>query len=257
MKYRHLLLEVDQAVAVVTMNRPEVRNALSRALLEELEDVFQELDSNARVLASILTGGPAVFAAGADIRALAEADDPDQLRAELGAPWEAVAQFGKPVIAAVNGFALGGGCELALMCDLVIAGDSARFGQPELKLGIMPGAGGTQRWTGLAGKYRAMEVNLLGSTLSARQAQRYGIANRVVPAETTVAVATQIARTLAQGPPLATRLAKQAINAALEVGLQEGLALEHRSFSALFATADQKEGMRAFLEKRPPRFSGG
>ena len=170
--------------------------------------------------------------------------------------WDRVANQRKPVIAAVAGFALGGGCELALMCDLIVAGDSARFGQPEINLGIIPGAGGTQRWPRTVGKYVAMEVNLLGAPITAQRAHQLGLVNRVVPAEMTVEVATAMARELAAKAPLAVRLAKEAVNRALETPLSEGLAAERRSFYFLFATEDQKEGMRAFLEKRRAQFRG-
>jgi enoyl-CoA hydratase len=204
----------------------------------------------------VLTGGPKVFAAGADIGDMAERSPVDQLRRDQTGRWLKVTSFTKPLIAAVNGYALGGGCEIALMCDLIVAGDSARFGQPEINLGIIAGAGGTQRWTRTAGKYIAMEINLTGQPITALRAYQLGLVNRVVPAEVTIEVAKQVARQIASRAPVAARLAKEAINQALETPLSEGLLVERKNFYFLFATEDQKEGMKAFLEKRKPVFKG-
>jgi enoyl-CoA hydratase len=208
------------------------------------------------VRAVVLTGGPKVFAAGADIGDMAERGPVDQLQRDQTGRWAAIAALTKPLLAAVNGYALGGGCELALMCDLIIAGDSARFGQPEINLGIIAGAGGTQRWPRTAGKYVAMEVNLTGAPITAQRAYQLGIVNKVVPAEVTIEVAKRMARRIAEKPPLAARLVKESVNQALETPLQQGLAVERRNFYFLFATEDQKEGMRAFLEKRRGQFKG-
>jgi len=197
-----------------------------------------------------------VFAAGADIGDMAERTAAEQLQRDMTGAWAPIAGFTKPLIAAVNGYALGGGCELALMCDLIIAGDSARFGQPEINLGIIPGAGGTQRWPRTAGKYAAMETVLAGTPVSAGRARELGLVNRVVPAEMTVTVAQRVARQLAEKPPVAVRLAKESVLKAFETPLTEGLAGERRSFYFLFSTEDQKEGMRAFLEKRKGVFKG-
>ena len=204
----------------------------------------------------MLTGGAKVFAAGADIQDMADQGPVDQLLRDQTGRWAPLAGFKKPLIAAVNGYALGGGCEVALMCDLIVAGDTARFGQPEINLGIIPGAGGTQRWPRSAGKYVAMEVMLTGATLTAQRAYELGIANKVVPAEMTIGIAKRIARELAAKPPLAVRLAKEAVLKAFEGPLSEGLAVERKSFYFLFATEDQKEGMHAFLEKRKGVFKG-
>jgi enoyl-CoA hydratase len=180
----------------------------------------------------------------------------EQLRRDQTGRWAGIAAFGKPLIAAVNGYALGGGCELALMCDLIIAGDSARFGQPEINLGIIPGAGGTQRWPRTAGKYAAMEIMLSGSPVTAQRAHELGIVNKVVPAEMTVVLASRMARQLAEKAPLALRMAKEAVLKAFDSPLSEGLASERKSFYFLFSTEDQKEGMHAFLEKRKGVFKG-
>jgi enoyl-CoA hydratase len=243
-------------VGVATLDRPKVLNALSPALIGELADALQRLEGDAEVGAAVLTGGPQVFAAGADIGDMVERTAVEQLLRDQTGRWSAVTTFSKPLIAAVNGYALGGGCELALMCDVIIAGDSARFGQPEINLGIIPGAGGTQRWPRTVGKYVAMELILGGGTIDARRAYQLGLVNRVVPSEATVRVAVETAASLAAKPPIAVRLAKEAVNRALETPLGEGLAGERKSFYLLFATDDQKEGMKAFLEKRKPEFKG-
>jgi enoyl-CoA hydratase len=208
------------------------------------------------VRAVVLTGGPRVFAAGADIGDMAERTAVDQLQRDQTGRWAGIAAFTKPLIAAVNGYSLGGGCELALICDLIIAGDTARFGQPEINLGIIPGAGGTQRWPRTAGKYVAMEAMLTGAPISARRAYQLGLVNRVVPSEMSVEVAKRIALQLAEKPPLALRMAKEAVLNAFESPLSEGLVSERKSFYFLFATEDQKEGMHAFLEKRKAVFKG-
>lgn len=256
MEFENILVEREGAVAIVTLNRPRVLNALSPALMAELSEALAALDEDPEVRAVVLTGGPRVFAAGADIADMAERTAVEQLQRDQTGRWSRVSSFSKPLVAAVNGYALGGGCELALMCDLIVAGDSARFGQPEINLGIIPGAGGTQRWTRTVGKYLAMEVNLLGAPITAQRAHRLGLVNRVVPAETTIEVAVQLARELAERAPVAVRLAKESVNKALETSLSEGLAAERKNFYFLFATEDQKEGMRAFLEKRKPQFRG-
>ena len=256
MGYENILLDRDGPVGVVTLNRPKVLNALSPALIAEVTDALSHLEDEVEIRAAVLTGGPRVFAAGADIGDMAERSPVDQLLRDQTGRWSRVASFSKPLIAAVNGYALGGGCELALMCDMIVAGDSARFGQPEINLGIIPGAGGTQRWPRTVGKYVAMEVNLIGGQVSAQRAYQLGLVNRVVPAEVTLRVAVDIARQLATKPPLALRLAKESVNKSLETPLSEGLSNERKNFYFLFATEDQKEGMRAFLEKRKPTFEG-
>ena len=256
MGYEHILVEVEPPIATITLNRPKVLNALSPDLIRELTAALAEFDADESIRAAVLTGGPKVFAAGADISDMADQGPVDQLLRDQTGRWAPLAGFKKPLIAAVNGYALGGGCEIALMCDLIVAGDTARFGQPEINLGIIPGAGGTQRWPRTAGKYVAMEVMLTGAPLTAQRAYELGIVNKVVPAEATIPVAARLAREIAAKPPLAVRMAKEAVLKAFEAPLSEGLASERKSFYFLFATEDQKEGMRAFLEKRKGVFKG-
>src|SRR5579864_9410662 len=256
MGYEHILLEIEPPLATITFNRPKVLNALSPALIAEVAAALTELDSNPEVRAVVLTGGPKVFAAGADISDMADQSAVDQLLRDQTGRWVPLAGFKKPLIAAVNGYALGGGCEIALMCDLIIAGDGARFGQPEINLGIIPGAGGTQRWPRTVGKYVAMEVMLTGEAITAERAYALGIANKVVPSALTVEVAKRLARQIAERPPIAVRMAKEAVLKAFDTSLAEGLASERKSFYFLFSTEDQKEGMHAFLEKRKAAFKG-
>ena len=256
MSYEFILAEIDGAIGVVTLNRPKVLNALSPDLMAEVTAALRAMEADEAVRAVVITGGPKVFAAGADIADMAERTSVDQLVRDQTGRWAGVSALTKPLIAAVNGYALGGGCELALMCDLIIAGDSARFGQPEINLGIIAGAGGTQRWPRTTGKYVAMEVNLGGSAITAQRAYQLGLVNKVVPAELTIEVAKRTARQLAEKPPLALRMAKESVNQALETPLQAGLANERKNFYFLFSTEDQKEGMRAFLEKRRGQFKG-
>src|SRR5207245_2004681 len=256
MGYEFITVDVEPPIATITLNRPKVRNALSPELVGEVNQALRELDADERVRAVVLTGGAKVFAAGADIGDMAERTAVEQLSRDQTGRWAGIAAFTKPLIGAVNGYALGGGCELALMCDMIIAGDSARFGQPEINLGIIPGAGGTQRWPRTAGKYAAMEVMLSGAPVTAERAYELGIVNKVVPAEMTIEVAKRLARQLAEKPPLAVRMAKEAVLKAFESPLSEGLASERKSFYFLFASEDQKEGMHAFLEKRKGVFKG-
>ena len=256
MGYEHILVEVEAPIATITLNRPKVLNALSPDLIREVNEALRELDVDDTIRAVVLTGGPRVFAAGADIGDMAERSAAEQLQRDQTGRWAGIAAFSKPLIAAVNGYALGGGCELALMCDLIIAGDTARFGQPEINLGIIPGAGGTQRWPRTAGKYVAMEAMLAGTPITAQRAHELGMVNKVVPAEMSITVAKRMARQLAEKPPLAARMAKEAVLKAFETPLAEGLSGERKSFYFLFSTEDQKEGMRAFLEKRKGVFKG-
>ena len=244
-------------VALLTIDRPEARNALSFALLAELADELERLDRDGQTRVAILTGsGDRAFAAGADIVELAD-QTPERLRAEghFGA-WDRLGAIGIPLIAAVRGFALGGGCELAMTCDLIVAGDDAQFGQPEIRIGVMPGAGGTQRLTRAIGIARAMELVLTGRMVGAAEAHAAGLVTSVVPASDVVEAATSLADTIASMPPLAVRAAKRSVLAAAELPLTAGLRAEREAFFDLFATDDQREGMRAFQEKRPPRWTG-
>lgn len=252
------MIRVDRSdpVAVVTLNRPQVLNALSPAMLEGLAGELEVLDREASVRVIVLTGGERVFAAGADLKAMADASPSDILSTDTRAAWGRMSRIGKPVIAAVNGYALGGGCELAMQCDLIVAAENAIFGQPEIKVGIMPGAGGTQRLARAIGPYRAMEMVLTGEPLSARQAFAAGLINRLVPPERTLDEALDLARQIADRPPVAVRLARQALRYGVENTVREGLEVERRNFTLLFDTHDQREGMHAFLEKRPPEFKG-
>lgn len=256
MPYEFVLTEVDGAVGIVRINRPKVRNALNPQTIAELVDALEAFDRDDAIRCMILTGDDRAFAAGADITQMVDASAVDVLDDDRFARWARFRSLHKPVIAAVSGYALGGGCELALMCDLVIASETAQFGQPEVRLGIIPGAGGTQRWARAAGKVGAMEAVLTGEPIRAVDAQRLGLVNRVVPPGAQLAEALRVARVIAERPPLAVRLGKEAVNYAMEVGLTAGLEFERKLFYLLFASEDKREGMRAFLEKRPGRFTG-
>jgi enoyl-CoA hydratase len=244
-------------VALVTIDRPDARNALSFALLAELADTLERLDRDGRTRVAVLTGaGERAFAAGADIVELAD-QTPERLRAERQfEAWDRIWAIGMPLVAAVRGFALGGGCELAMSCDLIVAGDDAQFGQPEIRIGVMPGAGGTQRLTRAVGVARAMELILTGRSMPAAEALAAGLVTSVVPAADTVPAAMELAERIAAMPPLAVRAAKRSVLAAAELPLTAGLRAEREAFFDLFATDDQREGMRAFQEKRSPVWSG-
>jgi enoyl-CoA hydratase len=249
--------EPHPGVALVTIDRPEALNALNAAVMAGLATAFRRLDADPACRVIVLTGaGTKAFAAGADIKAMASAT-PDTIGPVGGFEnWATLASVGLPVVAAVRGFALGGGCELALLGDLIVAGDDATFGQPEIRLGVIPGAGGTQRLARAVGKARAMELILTGRSIDAREAERLGMISLVVPAEETVERALELAGRIAAMPPLAVRAAKIAVNAAAELPLSEGLTREQGLFFELFATDDQKEGMAAFAQKRPARWTG-
>lgn len=252
-----VLLEKDDFhVGLVTLNRPHVLNALSPALLDALCQVLETLNADPDVRAIVLTGNQRAFAAGADIQAMAPASPSDIMRMNTLSYWQRIQRIEKPLIAAVSGFALGGGCELALACDLIVASETAQFGQPEIKVGIMPGAGGTQRLAKALGPYRAMEMVLTGEPITAREAFAFSLVNRLVPVERYLDEARELARLIAARPPIAIRLAREALKYGVETTLRDGLMVERRNFLLLFDTADQKEGMRAFLEKREPEFKG-
>ena len=244
-------------VALVTLDRPAQLNALSFALLRQLAAALEALDADPACRCIVLTGtGDRAFAAGADINELA-AQTPTSLAAgDEFAVWDRIGQIRTPIVAAVRGHALGGGCELAMACDMIVAGDDAQFGQPEIKIGVMPGAGGTQRLTRALGKAKAMELILTGRPITAGEADAMGLITSVVPAEATVDAALELAARVAAMPPLAVRAAKESVKQAYELSLAAGLELERRSFFMLFASDDQREGMAAFAEKRPPKWSG-
>jgi enoyl-CoA hydratase len=244
-------------VALVTIDRPEARNALSFDLLDDLADALEALDRDEACRAIVLTGGgTTAFAAGADIKELATQSSASLRAGGRFAAWDRLAAVGLPVIAAVRGFALGGGCELAMSCDMIVAGDDATFGQPEIRLGVMPGAGGTQRLTRAIGPARAMALILTGRSMSALEAEAAGLVTRVVPAEATLDAALELAAQIATMPPLAVRAAKRAVRLAAERPLADGLAAERDAFFSLFDTADQSEGMAAFMDKRTPVWTG-
>lgn len=251
-----LLEEQHDFVVLLRLNRPEVLNALSSELMEELSARLSAMDQDDDVRVVVLTGTDRAFAAGADIQELSSNDAMTMLSSHQITRWDAIKRFSKPLIAAVSGWALGGGMELVMACDMVIAGDNAQFGQPEIKIGVMPGAGGTQRLTKVVGKARAMEMVLTGMTISAEEALSRGLVNHVVAKEQVVSRALQLAQTIADMPPVAVRLAKESVLTALDTPLDVGLTHERRLFSLLFASEDQKEGMQAFMEKRPPKFQG-
>jgi len=243
-------------VALVELNRPKELNAINPQLMTELVSALQELDRDAAVRAIIITGNEKAFAAGADIRQMAEMTVVDMIKADQFSVWDSIRSIGKPLIAAVSGFALGGGCELAMLCDIIIASETAKFGQPEVKLGTIPGAGGTQRMARAIGKAKAMELVLSGRFLSAAEALQYGLVARVAAADQYLQEAITLASEIAANSPVAVRLAKEAVNQAFEGSLQEGVAFERRNFYMTFASSDQKEGMKAFIEKRKPDFKG-
>jgi enoyl-CoA hydratase len=255
MAYETVLVERRGAVGLVTMNRPKALNALNTQLIAEIEAALSGLDGDDTIGAMVLTGSDRAFAAGADIREMVERDFTSATASDFIAPWQKIAEHRKPLIAAVAGFALGGGCELAMMCDLILAADTARFGQPEINLGTIPGAGGTQRLIRAIGKAKAMELILTGRTMDAAEAERSGLVARVVPAAELIEEAVRVGETIAAKSQPIIAMAKDAVNAAYEASLAEGLKIERRLFYATFATADRREGMSAFVEKRPARFA--
>jgi enoyl-CoA hydratase len=257
MDYENILVEHPApGVGLVRLNRPRAFNTLSGPLMDELMSALAAMDADDSVGCMVLTGTDRVFAAGADIKEMAEATPVEMLKKNFIARWERLRGLHKPVIAAVSGYALGGGCELALACDMIVASETAVFGQPEINLGVIPGAGGTQRLTRTIGKALTMEMVLNDRRLSAAEAEHFGLVNRVAPVEAYLNVAVKLAEEIAARAPVAIRLAKDAVNMALETPLAVGLTYERNSFYALFATQDHKEGMAAFLEKRKPEWTG-
>jgi enoyl-CoA hydratase/carnithine racemase len=246
----------DGHVALLRIDRPEARNALSPEVMEELASELERLDPDPEVRCVVVAGSDKVFAAGADIKAMVERSFAEALRHPAAAFWKRLAAIKTPMVAAVSGYALGGGCELALACDMIIAAESATFGQPEINLGIIPGGGGTQRLARVLGKQRAMELVLTGRRFGAEEAWEMGLVNRVVPDGEWLGAALELARAVAEKPPIASRLAKQAVLVAEETALSPGLENERRLYELAMATEDRVEGMKAFLEKREPEFEG-
>jgi enoyl-CoA hydratase len=255
MNYESILVETRGRVGLITLNRPKQLNALNDALMNELGDAMLAFDANDDIGAMVITGSEKAFAAGADIGAMATWTYMDVYKTDyITRNWETIRRIRKPIIAAVSGFCLGGGCELAMMCDFIIAADTAKFGQPEIKLGIIPGAGGTQRTPRAIGKSKAMDLCLTGRMMDSAEAERAGLVSRIVPADKLVSEAVDAATVIASYSLPAVMMAKESVNRAFEVTLSEGVLFERRSFHSLFATDDQKEGMKAFVEKRKPEF---
>jgi enoyl-CoA hydratase len=254
MAYENIIVEANGKVGLIRLNRPQALNALNAALMAEVARAVAAFEADTDIGCLLVTGSEKAFAAGADIKEMSEKSYIDVYLGNFAADWDAVARARKPVIAAVAGFALGGGCELAMMCDIIIAADNARFGQPEIKLGVIPGIGGTQRLARAVGKAKAMDLCLTGRMMDAAEAERCGLVARVVPAAGLLEEAMKTAETIAAMSLPASIAAKESINAAFETTLAEGIRLERRAFHPLFATEDQKEGMAAFIEKRPPQF---
>jgi enoyl-CoA hydratase len=254
--YQFILTETQGRVGLVRFNRPKALNALNSGLMEEMVTALEAFDRDPRVGCLVVTGNERAFAAGADITEMAGASAVDMLLRDNIARWDRLRRLKKPLIAAVSGFCLGGGCELAMGCDMIVASETARFGQPEINIGVMPGAGGTQRLTRAVGKALAMEMVLNARFLTAEEAARFGLVNRVVPVEVYLEEAMALAQSIAERAPLAVRLGKEAVNNAFETYLADGLADERRAFYFLFSTEDQKEGMQAFVEKRSAQWRG-
>lgn len=248
--------QYQPSIALIQLNRPKELNALNPQLMGEVRDALLQLDKNDAVKVIIITGNEQAFAAGADIKQMADKTAIDMHIMDQFSTWDQIRKTKKPIIAAVSGFALGGGCEFVMTCDMVIASETAKFGQPEIKIGTIPGAGGTQRLTKAVGKAKAMELILTGRFLSAQEAHFYGLVNKVVPVEMYMHEAVELAKEIAQMPPIAVQLAKEAINRSFETQLDEGLMFERKNFYLTFASEDQKEGMKAFIEKRKPVYKG-
>ena len=248
--------QVAPFVAHVQLNRPKELNALNLELMLEIKQALIDLDNDPNDRAIVLSGNERAFAAGADIKQMAGRTAIDMLKIDQFSTWDSIRKTKKPMVAAISGFALGGGCELAMICDMIVASETAQFGQPEINIGIMPGAGGTQRLTRIVGKNKAMEMVLTGAFISAEQAKEYGLVNKIVPVEFYLSEAIKMAALIAEKSPIAVQLAKESVLLAYELPLQEALHFERKNFYMLFATEDQKEGMAAFVEKRKANFQG-
>ena len=254
MAYQNILVETRGRVGVIRLNRPQALNALNKALIAELTQAIETFDADDKIGCMLITGSDKAFAAGADIKEMADKPFIDAYLSDFVSNWNAAARARKPIVAAVAGFALGGGCELAMQCDIVIAADTAKFGQPEIKLGVIPGIGGTQRLARAVGKTKAMDLILTGRIMDAAEAEKSGLVARVVSPASLMDEAMKVAETVANMSLPSTLAAKEAVNRAFESGLSEGIVFERRIFHSLFATEDQKEGMNAFIEKRPPKW---
>jgi enoyl-CoA hydratase len=258
MAYEFIIVtpEYDKHIALIQLNRPKELNALNLQLMLEVKQALMELDANESVRAIIVTGNDRAFAAGADIKQMAGKNAIDMLKIDQFSTWDQIRKTKKPMIAAVSGFALGGGCELVMHCDMVVASETAQFGQPEIKIGVMPGAGGTQRLPRAVGKVKAMEMVLTGEFINAEEALRIGMINKITPVELYLSEAVKMAKKIASMSPIAVQMAKESVLKAFEMPLQEALSFERKNFYMLFATEDQKEGMAAFVEKRVADFKG-
>ena len=256
MEFIKVTEQKEPFIALIELYRPKELNALNPQLMQEVRDALMRLDKDDQVRVIIITGNAQAFAAGADIKQMADKSAIDMLLLDQFSTWDQIRKTKKPIIAAVSGFALGGGCEFAMTCDMIIASETAKFGQPEIKLGTIPGAGGTQRLTKALGKAKAMELILTGRFLSAEEAHFYGLVIKVVPVEFYLQEAINLAKEIAQMSPVAIQLAKEAVNRSFETFLDEGLMFERKNFYLTFASEDQKEGMKAFIEKRKPSFTG-
>lgn len=254
--YQNITTAVEDQIGIVTLNRPKVLNALNHELMGELVKALEAFDRDDAVRVIVLTGGERAFAAGADIKEMSEETTVSIMDKDQFSTWDRIKLIRKPIIAAVSGYALGGGCELVMNCDIIVASETAQFGQPEINLGVIPGAGGTQRLTRIVGKYKAMELILTGRPFTALEAQQLGLVNKVAPVELFLEEAKTMAREIAKKSPIAVKLAKEAIMKTFETTLNEGLQFERKNFYMLFSSEDQKEGMKAFMEKRQASFKG-
>jgi enoyl-CoA hydratase len=256
MEFIKVTKDYDKYVALIQLNRPKELNALNLQLMGEVRDALKELDKDDDVRVIIITGNERAFAAGADIKQMAGKGTVDMWKTDQFSTWDQINKTRKPIIAAVSGFALGGGCEFAMTCDMIVASETAQFGQPEIKIGVMPGAGGTQRLTKALGKAKAMELVLTGKFIGAEEALSYGLINKIVPVELYMQETVKLAKEIAAMSPIAVQMAKESVKRSFEVPLEEGLHFERKNFYMLFSSEDQKEGMNAFIEKRRPDFKG-